>query len=219
WSPEIRETIREKKIDLVHISFLVNRGVWTHEQVELLTRYSQELNCIFNGRMSRESFIIYQHNLLLLRFGLMAEYFKNTLNGYNGMRRDSLEIKWFDINKQEYFTTHALEITTIFQGNYTIPKNTKFQVIYLCHNQENYESFVDRDFQVFTSENLTIFVVTRDFDWISRTTTNFVRDFVNKNTKVFIVKILNIQGEMNREVHERLSRTSNSHKYLSERPE
>ena len=222
WSPEIRETIREKKIDLVHISFLVNRGVWTHEQVELLTRYSQELNCIFNGRMSRESFIIYQHNLLLLRFGLMAEYFKNTLNGYNEMRRDPLEIKWFDINKQEYFTTHALEITTIFQGNYTIPKNTKFQVIYLCHNQENYESFVDRDFQVFTSENLTIFVVTRDFDWISRTTTNFVRDFVNKNTKntkVFIVKILNILGELNREVHERLSRTSNSHKYLSERPE
>lgn len=46
-----------------------------------------------------------------------------------------------------------------------------------------------------------------------------MRDFVNKNIKnikVFIVKILNILGELNREVYECFFRILNFYKYLFE---
>ncbi|NER93996.1 MAG: hypothetical protein F6J86_09170 [Symploca sp. SIO1B1] len=215
FSQELLELLQSKNIDPVRTSFIVNRRVWTREQVELFVRYSYEPKCLLRGGISPEYFLLYQRDLLLLRFALIAERFKTLLETSDDSSSLVIEATWLDMNKQTYSLSEPLSLETAFGKPLTIPNNTSFSVVYIPRDIDEYNLFVKSDFASFFSGVLTLQVVTKDFDWVSQST----HDFARSTSEGLMISIVDTLGELDEEIQKRLHQSLSSRRSPPERPE
>jgi hypothetical protein len=215
FSQELLKLLQSHNIDLVRTSFIVNRRVWTSEQVELFVRYSHEPKSILRGGSNPELFLLYQRDLLLLRFALLAERFKTLLKTSDGS--DSLEIEatWLEMNKQVCSISEPLSIETAFGKPLTIPHNTSFHIVYIPRDRDEYNFFIESDFASFDYEILTLLVVTKDFDWVG----NEARDFARSTSEGRTIGIVDTVGELDEEIQKRLYQSLSTRRSPPERAE
>ncbi|GEM_PF-2862714 len=215
FSQELLELLQSHNIDLVRTCFIVNRRVWTCEQVELFVHYSHEPKGLLRGGINPELFLLYQHDLLLLRFALLAERFKTLLEKSDVSDSLVIESTWLDMNKQLCSTSEPLSIETAFRKPLTIPHNTSFNVVYIPRDLDEYHFFIKSDFANFDDEVLTLLVVTKDFDWVSKE----ARDFARSTSEGRTIGIVDTLGELDEEIQKRLYQSLSTRRSPPERPE
>lgn len=213
-SRTLQKVLKEKNIDIVRTAFIINRRVWTYDQVQLFAQYSYNPNSILQDGVNPEHFLLYQHDLILLRFALMSERLHTLITKASQSDGFVINTEWIEMNKQSISVNESVSLS-LYDGNILeIPKDTRFFVAYIPREMDEYNLFYKRDFSCLGSNDPALYIVTKDFDWTLQSVQQHIL-----NTGNSVMGIVDTLGELDEEIQKRLEQASSSRRSPPERAE
>ena len=215
-SPQNCESLRECGCDEVHTAFLINRGVWTREQIGLIIKHYLHPKDLLAGIVNPAQRVPFSYAQLVLRCGLLAERTRIFLELSNPDHAQLSKMAWLEVNQQLIKYEGPIEVRGL-NGSWTISGGSS-RVVYLPFDSQGYQAG-GADLLHYPPEHKpTIIVVTKDFDWIDNSIRKRIINTASEN-KIILLQIAETLNELDEAAFQKLDQAASTRRPLPERPE
>lgn len=215
---ETEKTLTHRGISLARACFVVNRGIWSPEQVEFLAREAYAAERLFDGGIAPENRLCYQHDVLVLRIALVAERVKTLIESSAGSAA-AVHTTWSSTTTQDYIVGRDVTVPTVDGSEFHIQNNEPITVGLTPRDSEGYADHTATDLHTIARlPRQALLAVTQDFSWMPRRT---YRRTVRRAARcgVGIVPIVDTLAEVDEEVVRRLAQAASTKRPVPERPD
>jgi len=213
--------LRSKGCDLTHACFLINRGIWTREQMTLIARCSVDPSKVLQGGSPPEEWINYKSDLLVLRNGLFHERIHTLLCGLQEHGNAQAVSNWIRMDRTR-FTLRADGMLRLRDGTaLNFPKTSRLEARFLPRDAVGYQYQLERDLELIALESASlplVIVVTKDFEWVPDQTRQTILAAVKKRG-AYVVSIVDTLNEVDEFVAQKLFQSGSSKRPTQERRE
>jgi hypothetical protein len=207
--------------DLTRACFLINRGIWTREQMALIARWTREPSRILQGGSPPEEWMNLKAELLMLRFAILHERLHTLLCGLLEQGRAQATSTWLAPNRACFSLREASRLALENGTAVTFPKGSQVEARFIARHSPNYGFYLQKDLELVGVPNGSrpvVIVVTKDFDWIGRNSQNALRNAA-KSSGGNVVQVVDTLTEIDEFVTLKLFQTASSRRPVQERPE
>lgn len=213
------ERARRRGIDTARACFVVQRRIWSREQVEYFFSYSIIPERIFDGGVAAEARLSYVHDLLIMRIALLAERTQTLFEMSFGGETPTFVMKWTSESTMECVCGAPLRLAQdalLDSGPVDHPAEVPLTVHLWPRGVEEYSRELPRDVQSVTRPGAAALVITtRDCSGLSAD----VRKHLQLSDAPPIAMIVDTLSDLDQEIEQRLSRATSTRRPLPERPD
>lgn len=218
-SEKATEAIRSRGIDLVKACFVIHRGLWTKDQVELIVWKAYAPERVLGGGVHAEHRLQYMHDMLLLRAALLSERLQTLCTVVYGTVDQVVNMEWLDQGAVLLRLLQPVTLPAVADIDLTIPAKTPLTATLIARDATGYEVHGDDDVQgAALPTALRTLVVTRDFEWIRAPIRKRLLARAKK-AMLSIVIVTDTLGELDSEIELRLSQVASTKQGAQERPD
>ena len=199
-----------QQVDLVRACFVVQRGIWSVEQVEFFAREAYNPARLLEGGVAPENRLSFAHDLLVLRIAIAWERAKLVLEVLSGGQDHAIQpMTWTD-SVATFKTSKDLEVRTLGAAT-KLAAGSIVSVLLLPRPREGFIAFSKGDLAAVKRCRPEFVAVTRDFP------TDTAHAFEKRGAKVLV--LLDTLADLDKDVYRRLAQSVSTARPLPERPE
>lgn len=217
---EVLILLGERGISHERACFVVQRAIWSREQVEFLARHGRCPDRIFRGGAPAECRLSYQADLVLLRIALMAERVRVMLETDAQQSEADVHMEWTGIPSVSYrppcdavlqvFSGVTLELAG--QQSASALLAPRDAIGYMWHGLEDLPSSAP------PPSPPTLVFVTKDIFHIPLSVRETLLAAADERN-VAIVPIVDTLADLDTEIDRRLARAASTERTMPERPD
>ena len=214
-------TLERMGCDLTRACFLVNRGIWTREQMSLIARCSLDPAKILQGGSPPEEWINYKSDLLVLRNGLFHERIHTLLCGLLEHGNAQAVSTWIRVDRSRFALRSDGMLRTHDGTMLNFPKGSKLEARFFPRDAIGYQYHLQGDLGLIAQGSAdlpVIIVVTKDFEWIPDQNRKTLLAAVKKRGG-FLVPIVDTLNEVDEFLAQKLFQSGSSKRPTPERRE
>jgi len=170
FSDEMIGEFRKRGIDLTQACFVVQRDIWSFDQVEYLLRNAPEPERLFNGGVSPVDRLSVLLDQVVLRTAILEERLRIVVEQFTGEPK-KVRAEWVAENRIRYTSDRDLELPIFGGPVQSIKAGIPFEVTITPRNAQGYVMFATDDARRPRRHDIPHFIgVTRDIEWTGFTT-------------------------------------------------
>ena len=169
FSDETIGEFRKRGIDLTQACFVVQRDIWSFDQVEYLLRNAPEPERLFNGGVSPADRLSVLLDQVVLRTAILEERLRIVVEQFTGEPKH-VQAEWVGENRVRYTSDRDLGLPIFGGAVHPIKARTPFEVTITPRNAQGYVMFAAEDARRPRKHGDQQFIgVTRDIEWTGLT--------------------------------------------------
>jgi len=203
----LSENVSEFLKDKIRACFIIQRGIWSKEQIEILVQESVNPEKILNGGLPAEMRLFYLHDLLILRQLIMGE----RVMTYLSIKGLITKIQWIFSRVLCCTSDKKIKLRDI-----VFKKNEKIYIYLIPRCQDGYNFHLLNDISHLRKKILV--AVTYDAKWVNKSTEESVTNLIARK-KIKVFPIVDTLAEIDEEIQKRLKQSISTKRALQERAE
>ena len=167
FSDSTIEEFRRRNIDLTRACFVVQRDIWSFDQVEYLLRHAPDPERLFNGGVPPTDRLSVLLDQVVLRTAILEERLRILVERFaSGGKVATVKAEWVGESRVRYSCDQDLALPLFGRSPQPIPSRTPFEVTVLPRNAQGYVMFAPSDARRTGTHTSPQFLgVTRDIEW------------------------------------------------------
>ena len=209
FSTPIVEACRKREIDLLRACVLVQRDIWTYQQIEYLLRNVYVPERIFQGGVSPVDRLPFLHDMLAMRTVLMEERIRIVLEKLAaGPAPRKICSEWETAIQLRYTCNQDIEVP-ILGGSIPLKAGTPLAMTLIPRGAQGYVAFQQEDLANPDPSHPRVIAVTKDFEWSGLSS--------NVPPTTLLIALFDTLSDLDLEIERRLAQAVSTRSELSER--
>jgi len=218
FSDFILKRFSETKIDPVTTAFLIHRGVWKREEVELILKYCISPNALLSGQLVPDNMLRWQADMTTLRRGILARRAKSLFALALDGDEDLVSYNWINEKTTEFTFKSKFTFNPLIGMSITIQPEQVLTVIPIAREYIEYELCLKYDLRLRDIPSPIVIVVTYDFELLQTEARKKAKQLASQN-KIAICQINDTTGALDLEICSALQKSSNFRLMMEDQPD
>ena len=200
----------DSQLDLTRACFIVQRGVWSVEQVEYIAQEAYDPPRLLEGGILPENRLSFQHDLLTLRTALSWQRTKTILESLCSAEPVTVSCPKWTRDVAEFIPERDIEVDCV-EGKVPLTAGETVRVLLLPRQREGYQMFRAVDEQAVRAASPRLVAVTKDF--YGENASGF------KAAGADVLLLRDTLADLDQEAYRRLARSVSTQRKMPEHPE